>query len=59
MEKVVIDDYHQMTTMDEVNWIPLTKTLSNFSSNLRAPFCTFTFTSKFLKIYLHVQTTKN
>lgn len=34
MERVVIDDYYQMTIMDEVNWIQLTKEIVKFFSKL-------------------------
>ena len=38
-----------MTTMDEnMNWMKLTHLLSNFSLNLRAPFCTSTFTPRLI-----------
>ena len=44
MNKVVIEDYYDMTTMNEnVNWTKLTHVLSNFSPNLGAPFCVFIF----------------
>ena len=45
---VVIEDFDHMTTMDEnVNCTKITHLLSKkISLNLRAPFCTSTFTSK-------------
>ena len=45
MNKVVIRDYYHMRIMDEhINWMNLTHVLSKFPQNLRAPFCTSTFT---------------
>ena len=42
-----------MTTMDEnMSWIKPTHVESTFSLNLRAPFCTFTFTSKLFIAFL-------
>ena len=59
MDKVVIEDYHHMTTIDvDVNWMKLTHLLLIFSLNLRAPFCTFTFTLIFLIAFSNVHTTK-
>ena len=53
MDKVVIEDYYHMTTMDvNVNWMELTYLLSKFSLNPRAPFCTSTFTSTFSIAFL-------
>jgi hypothetical protein len=44
---VDIEDYDHMQMMDEnVKWMKLTHLLSYFSLNLKAPFCTSTFTSK-------------
>ena len=50
-DKVVIEDYHQMTTMDEnVNWMDLTHVLSTYFSKPLGPllYCTSTFPSTFL-----------
>ena len=48
---VVIKDYDHMTSMKEnVNWIKITHLLLFTSLNLKAPFCTSTFTQK-KKIY--------
>ena len=48
-----------MTSMNEnVNWMKLTHTLSNFNKP-QTPFCTFTFTSKFLIVLLNVHTKHN
>ena len=53
MDKVVIQDFYQASTMNEnVNQMKLTHLLSNLSLNLRAPFYTSTFTSKFLIVCL-------
>ena len=53
MDRVVIDDYYHMTTMDDVNWVQLKKTtIIFFPLNLRVPCCTFTFTSKFSMAFL-------
>ena len=53
----VIEGYSHLTTMDEnVNWIKLTCFLSFFSLNLRAPCCTYPFTSKFLTALMNVHT---
>ena len=60
MSKVVIEDYHHMTTMDEiVNWMKPIYLLSKTSLNLRAPFCSFIFTSKFFLAFLIMHTKKN
>ena len=57
---VVITDYYHMTTVDEnVNWMKITHILSTFTLNLRGPFCTSTFTSKFLIIFLNAHLEKN
>ena len=57
MDKVVIEDFYHMTTMDgNANWMKLTHLLPKFSLNLRAPFCTFTLTSNFLIAFLNVRT---
>ena len=41
-----------MTIVDDnMNWMKLTHLLSSFSLNLRAPFCTSTFTSYFLRAF--------
>ena len=48
MNKVVIEDYYYMTVMNKyVNEMKLTHLLSDIPVNLRAPFCTFSFTSHF------------
>ena len=53
---VLIKDYDHMTTMNEnVNWMKPTHLLSNFA-NLRAPFCTSTFTSQKPIAFLDVHT---
>ena len=44
-DRVVIDDYYHMTTMDDMNRIQLVNLFSFSSLKLRAPFCTVTFTS--------------
>ena len=47
MDKVIIEDYYHMTTMNEdMNWMEQTHPLSNVSLSIRAPFCTSNFTSK-------------
>ena len=53
-EHVVSEDYYHMTTINEnMIWIKLIYLLSTFSLNFRAPFCTFNFTSKFLRAFLN------
>ncbi len=48
MDKVVIEDYYHMTTMDEnVNWMKLAHLLSIFILNPRASFHTSTFALTF------------
>jgi hypothetical protein len=38
MDKIVIEDYYHMTTMDEnVNWMKLAHLLSNYSLNPKGP----------------------
>ena len=55
MDKGVIKDYYYMKTMDEnVNWLKPTHLLSKISRNLKASFCTSTFTLEFLLTYLNV-----
>ena len=51
MNKVVIEDYYHMTTMNETN-----TSIVKFPANPRVPFCTSTFTSTFLIAFLHVHT---
>ena len=57
LDKVVIEDYYHMTIINEnVYYMKLAHLLSNFSQNLRVPFYTSTFTSKFLIAFLSVHT---
>ena len=49
-----------MTIMDEnVKWMKLTHLLCKHSLNLKAAFCTFTFTSEFLIAFLNVHNREN
>ena len=49
MDEVVFESYDHMATMDEyMNQMELAHLLSNFSLNLRDPFCTSAFLSTFL-----------
>ena len=60
MKKVLTEDYHHMTRMDEnVNCMKLTHLLLNFPLNLRAPFCTTTFYFKVLIAFLNVHNRDN
>jgi hypothetical protein len=57
MDKVVIEDYYDMTIIDEnVYLTKLTHLLSIFSLCLKVSFCTSTFTSKFLIAFVYVHT---
>ena len=60
MNTVIIEDYYHMATIDEnVNWMKLAHLLSNFPLNLRAPFCTSTWTSWFFVCLLILHTKEN
>jgi hypothetical protein len=49
IDRVGIKDYYKMTLINEnMYWMKPTHLLSSFSQNVRVPFCTSTFTSKFL-----------
>ena len=51
MDKVVIEDYYHMTTMDEnMNWMELTHSLPIFPQT-PISLCTSTFTSTFLDVH--------
>ena len=57
---VVIEDYYHMPTMDKnVTWMKLTHISSIFSLNIRAAFCTSTYTIDFLIAILDVHTQEN
>ena len=47
LDKGVIEDYYYTTTMDETN-----TSIGQLSQNLRGPYCTSTFTSKFLSLQI-------
>ena len=57
LDKIVIEDYYQMTIINEnVYWMKVAHLFSSFSQNLRVPFCTSTFTSKKLIAFFIVHT---
>jgi hypothetical protein len=57
---IVIEDYYHMMTMDEnVNIMKLTHLISKKPLNLRAPFCTSTFTLEYLIAFLIIHTKEN
>ena len=56
MNMLVIRDAHHLITKDEnIKWMKLTNFFWQISINLKAPFCTNIFTSKFLITILNVQ----
>ena len=55
MDKVVVQDYYHVTTMDEnVNWMKLAHLLSIFIINPRGSFRTSTFASTFSVAFSNV-----
>ena len=60
MDKVVIEDYYHMTTVNEnLDWMKSTHMLSIFLYAVGPPFVTPTFASTFLIAFLTVHTREN